>query len=124
MNGPERLPHRPSRLRRTRPRSFLEWRTLRRWQKLPPWEADLPGYLLREARLSAGFTQRALADRLGITQQAVSRAERWESNPTIALMRRWLEICGLHLEIRLNPSPDATLPARARLTTSSNGEES
>jgi transcriptional regulator with XRE-family HTH domain len=51
-----------------------------------------------------------LADRLGITQQAVSRAERWESNPTIALMRRWLAICGLDLEIRLKPREIAVEP--------------
>jgi hypothetical protein len=42
-----------------------------------------------------------LADRLGITQQAVSRAERWASNPTVGLMRRWLTICGWRLELRL-----------------------
>jgi transcriptional regulator with XRE-family HTH domain len=42
-----------------------------------------------------------LADRLGITQQAVSRAERWASNPTVSLMRRWLAICGCRLELRL-----------------------
>ena len=62
----------------------------------------MPGYLLRWARLDAGLTQQQLADRLGITQQAVSRAERWSSNPTVGLMRRWLEICGsclgLHVE--------------------------
>jgi ribosome-binding protein aMBF1 (putative translation factor) len=92
----------PSRLTRRRPRSFTEWRTLRRWGKLPPWETDLPGFLLREARHGAGLSQRMLADRLGITQQAVSRAERWESNPTFNLMRRWLAVCGFQLEIRLN----------------------
>jgi transcriptional regulator with XRE-family HTH domain len=59
----------------------------------------VPGYLLRHARLAAGLTQQTLADRLGITQQAVSRAERWSSNPTVGLMRRWLEICGCRLEL-------------------------
>jgi len=44
-----------------------------------------------------------LADRLGITQQAVSRAERWASNPTVGLMRRWLAICGWRLELNLKP---------------------
>ena len=101
MNELQKATRQYSRLRRTRPRSFTEWRTLRRWGKLPTWESDLPGFLLREARHNAGFTQSMLAERLAVTQQAVSRAERWESNPTIALMRRWLAICGFDLEIRL-----------------------
>lgn len=101
MQANDTLLDRPLRLTRRRPRAFAEWSTLRRWGKLPPWEIDVPGFLLREARQSAGLTQDMLADRLGITQQAVSRAERWASNPTVGLMRRWLAICGRHLELRL-----------------------
>jgi DNA-binding XRE family transcriptional regulator len=106
MTELQKTPDRPSRLRRTRPRSYLEWSTLRHWGKLPPWEVDQPGFLLREARLNAGLTQKILADRLGISQQAVSRAEQWASNPTIAFMRRWLAVCGVHLELRLSAPPD------------------
>lgn len=91
------------RLNRRRPRSFAEWSALRRWGKLPEWEIDVPGFLLREARREAGLTQEMLADRLGITQQAVSRAERWISNPTVGLMRRWLATCGRRLELHLAP---------------------
>ena len=94
---------RPLRLTRRRPRSFSEWSALRRWGKLPVWEAEIPGFLLREARIKAGLTQNELADHLAITQQAVSRAERWTSNPTIALMRRWLAVCGRRLELRVKP---------------------
>lgn len=114
MNGRVILMDRASRLRRSRPRSFTEWRTLRRWGKLPPWEMDVPGYLLREARAEAGLTQETLAARLGITQQAVSRAERWESNPTVALMRRWLSICGFRLEICLRKRAQGPSPADTR----------
>jgi len=89
--------------RRRRPRSYLEWSTLRRWGKLPPWEVDIPGYLLRQAREQAGLTQLQLADRLGISQQAVSKAERWSSNPTVELMRRWLALCGKRLELGIVP---------------------
>ena len=99
-NRSERLP----RLVRRRPRSFTEWSALRRWGKLPSWEVDVPGFLLREARHAAGLSQAMLADRLGITQQAVSQAERWSSNPTVDLMRRWLEACGHRLELRVEPS--------------------
>lgn len=92
---------RPLRLRRSRPRSFAEWSALRRWGKLPEWEAGVPGFLLRQARIEAALSQRELAERLGVTQQAVSRAEQWSSNPTVDLMRRWLEACGARLELRV-----------------------
>jgi len=88
-----------SNLTRGRPRAFLEWRTLRRWGKLPDREADVPGYLLRTARESAGLTQAQLAEQLGITQQAVARAERWGSNPTVTFMRRWAKACSRRLEL-------------------------
>ena len=88
-----------SNLTRGRPRAFLEWRTLRRWGKLPDREAQVAGYLLRTARESAGFTQAQLADQLRITQQAVARAERWSSNPTVTFMRRWARACGQSLEL-------------------------
>ncbi len=88
---------RPWRPRRGRPRSFLEWSTLRGWGKLPEDERDVPGYLLRLAREEAGLSQAELGRRLGISQQAVSRAERWSSNPTVRLMRRWLAACGRKL---------------------------
>jgi DNA-binding XRE family transcriptional regulator len=88
-------------LTRRRPRSFVEWRTLRDWGKLPEREASVPGYLLRVAREEAGLTQAELARSLGVTQQAVAQAERWESNPTIAFVERWAKACNRRLEIRL-----------------------
>lgn len=90
-------------LRRTRPRSFIEWKTLRRWGKLPPWEADSAGYLLRLTRENAGLTQEELAQRLRCTQQAVAQAERWKSNPTVEFIRRWAKECGATLRLQLMP---------------------
>jgi DNA-binding XRE family transcriptional regulator len=89
------------RLSRTRPRRFAEWSALRRWGKLPAWERDVPGYLLRVAREAARLRQADLAARLGITQQAVAQAERWSANPTVAFMRRWAAACGASLEVTL-----------------------
>jgi DNA-binding XRE family transcriptional regulator len=86
-------------LNRRRPRAFLEWLTLRRWGKLPNREANVPGYLLREIREKAGFTQAELARKLGITQQAVARAERWSSNPTVGFIHRWAAACGQRFQI-------------------------
>lgn len=90
-------------IRRGRPRSFFEWATLRRWGKLPSWEVDQAGYLLRLAREEAGLTQADLAARLGVTQQAVSRAEAWTSNPTVGLLRRWLAACGWTMRVEVGP---------------------
>lgn len=98
-----RLPPLSAVARGIRPRDWVEWRTLREWGELPEWELDPPGYLMRLAREEAGLTQAALAERLGVSQQAVSRAERWDANPTADLLRRWAAACGRSLEIRLDP---------------------
>jgi DNA-binding XRE family transcriptional regulator len=105
-------PSRPAglRLSRSRPRAFVEWQTLRRWGKLPSWEEGIAGYLLRSLREDAGLTQSVLAERLGVSQQAVAQSERWGANPTVALMRRWAEACGAALELRFERS-DAGGPA-------------
>lgn len=89
----------PGRVLRRRPRDYTEWKWLRRWGQLPAWEELPAGYLLREAREAAGLTQAELAARLGCSQQAVARAERWPSNPTVALMRRWAAATGRRLEL-------------------------
>lgn len=95
------VPPLPPGIRRTRPRDYVEWQTLRRWGKLPAWEAVFPGYLLREARERAGLTQRELAERLGCSQQAVAQAERPLSNPTVAFLQAWADAVGGRLEISL-----------------------
>lgn len=89
-----------SRLSRRRPRDFREWWTLREWGKLPQREAQQPGYVLRSIRQDAGLTQKQLAERLQITQQAVSQAERWNANPTAGLMFAWGQACERRLEFR------------------------
>lgn len=89
----------PRGLTRRRPRAYLEWATLRSWKMLPSWEPDPPGYLLRLAREGARQTQKELGERLGISQQAVASAERWDANPTVAFLRRWARACGKDVEI-------------------------
>lgn len=99
---PERAaPELPLTVRRTRPRDYVEWKTLRTWGKLPRREDSPAGYLLREARERAGLTQAELAERLGCTQQAVAQAERWDANPTVAFLRRWARATGTWVEIEL-----------------------
>ena len=48
-------------LSRVKPRSSVEWKTLRRCGKLPDPERSLPGYLLRLTLGEAGMTQAQLA---------------------------------------------------------------
>jgi DNA-binding XRE family transcriptional regulator len=91
-------------IKRTRPRRYVEWKTLRRWGKLPPWEGLFPGYLLREAREGAGLSQRELASRLGCSQQAIAQAERPCSNPTIDFLREWARAVGAELSVSLGRS--------------------
>ena len=86
-------------LPRTRPRGFVEWKTLKRWGELPESELGVPGYLLRTVREEAGLTQTELAQNLEVTQQAVAQAERWQANPTIGFMRDWVRSCGRELQL-------------------------
>lgn len=46
--------------------------------------------LLRKAREAAGLTQGGLADRLGVTYQAVQKWERSGANPTVVTIDRVL----------------------------------
>src|SRR6266571_865280 len=55
--------------------------------------------LIREARVSAGLTQTAVAARLGATQAAIARLESPDANPTIATLTRVLEATGHRLEL-------------------------
>ena len=98
---PAPLGYRLPRLARRRPRIYEEWSALRRWDLLPAEEGKVVGYLLRETREAAALTQLELASRLGCTQQAVSQAERWRSNPTIDFVRRWAAAVGAELELEL-----------------------
>ena len=91
---------RTSHLTRRRPRDFHEWQALRRWGKLYQRESQQAGYVLRSVRQDAGLTQKQLAERLQISQQAVSLAERWEANPTAELMFFWAQACEKRLELR------------------------
>ena len=92
----------PKGLVRRRPRRFAEWKALRAWGKLPSWELEPVGYLLRATREGAGLSQTDLARRLGCSQQAVAQAERWESNPTVDFIRRWADACGSKLKLKLS----------------------
>ncbi len=89
---------------RRRPRSFEEWSALRRWGRLSSQENLVIGYQLRAAREAKDLSQAELASRLGCSQQAVSQAERWSSNPTMDFVQRWAKALGVELEVALRES--------------------
>lgn len=107
---PRIVPDPPSWARRSRPRSYVEWKNLRAWGELPPWEPLRAGYVLRLAREEVGLTQEELAGRLRVSQQAVARAERCGSNPTAALMERWARACGAEIDIVIRPPSKGQSP--------------
>ncbi|MHB8799441.1 MAG: helix-turn-helix transcriptional regulator [Thermoanaerobaculia bacterium] len=90
-------------LRRTRPRAYEEWKALRDWGRLPDWEPLRAGFELRAAREAAGVTQAELAARLGVSQQAVARAEQAGSNPTAALLEAWSRVLGARVRLEIVP---------------------
>lgn len=61
------------------------------------------GRLLAHARRDAGLTQAQLARRLGISQAAVARLERPDSNPRLATLDRALRATGAELRLSVHP---------------------
>ena len=56
--------------------------------------------LLARAREQVGLSQRELAAKANIPQASVSRVERGLISPRASTIERWLEACGMTLEIK------------------------
>jgi uncharacterized protein len=65
-----------------------------------------PNTLVRELRLGAGLSQRALARRAATSQPAVARYERGTSTPSWETLQRLAEACGQRVRISAEPVPD------------------
>jgi transcriptional regulator with XRE-family HTH domain len=63
--------------------------------------ASLAAGLIRLARDKAGLTQSELANRAGISQQAVSAYETGRKEPTVATLQRLIGAAGLEMRIHL-----------------------
>lgn len=72
---------------------------------------------LRQAR---GFTQQALADRCGVSQQLISRMENGENSPTLRTLCRVLDELNCHIEFV--PNDKYHIQEQAVLSTSENLE--
>ena len=57
--------------------------------------------LLYHIRHKHGLTQRSVAERSGLKQQAISRLEQAASNMQLGTLQRYLGALGYHLEIRV-----------------------
>jgi transcriptional regulator with XRE-family HTH domain len=61
------------------------------------------GELIRAARLRAGLSQGALAERLGMPQSSIARWEVDKVEPGLSTLRRVLQGCGYDLSLTLIP---------------------
>ena len=68
---------------------------------MPSSAADL----LRDARVRAGLSQRALAERVGTSQSVIARIELGETSPTWSTLSRLIEAAGFDLEARVELRP-------------------
>ncbi len=62
--------------------------------------------LVRLARIKSGLTQKELATRAGVTQQAVSAYETGRMEPTLPSLQRILAAAGFEMTVRLEPLSD------------------
>lgn len=71
------------------------------------------------ARRRAGLSQRALAAATGVSPSTIARIEKGRMDPTVSLLTRVVEACGLDLRLSLAPgsapSPDGGLTVEDRL---------
>jgi transcriptional regulator with XRE-family HTH domain len=61
------------------------------------------GLLVKEARLRAGLTQAALAERLGTTQPVIARWETGTSEPAFKTVVEAIRACDLDLRVEMVP---------------------
>ncbi|MGH8897956.1 MAG: helix-turn-helix domain-containing protein [Egibacteraceae bacterium] len=63
------------------------------------------GDILRRARAAAGLSQRAVAERAGVTQPEVSAYENGHRQPTVPTLQRLIAATGYNLRLELQPEP-------------------
>lgn len=65
-----------------------------------------PNTLVRELRVAAGLSQRALARQAGTSQPAIARYERGTSTPSWETLQRLAGACGQRVRISAEAVPD------------------
>ncbi len=74
-----------------------------------------PQTLVRDMRLAAGLSQRALAQRAGTSQPAVARYERGVAAPSWGTLQRLAAACGRRMRLDAEAVPDPHDVALAEL---------
>jgi DNA-binding XRE family transcriptional regulator len=72
------------------------------------------GTRLRDLRESHSITQAQLADRMGVTQPALSRIEAGRHDPRLGTLQKYAEAVGLSLQELLNAIAEPTSSTRAK----------
>ena len=81
------------------------------------------GTRLRELRQGRGFSLRALAERCGLSANAISRIERGESSPTVSSLHRLAGALGVLITEFFEAEPElSTILVRKHLRLRSRGE--
>ena len=79
----------------------------------------ISGDLIREARLRAGLTQAELGTRIGKPQSVIARWERGDAIPSLEVLRKVINGCGLELSFhlsRLDQSSAVVIDEHLRMT--------
>ncbi len=79
--------------------------------------------LIRGARVDAGLSQAALAERIGTTQSAISRWEAGRDEPRLGSLSSILEACGLRLSLVVETADDGVDRAQLRQQLAMTPEE-
>jgi transcriptional regulator with XRE-family HTH domain len=58
---------------------------------------------LRKLRLEAGLSQRALCRKIDVDESYISRLERGQRAPSVEVLRRWADACGVEVAV-LDPA--------------------
>lgn len=67
------------------------------------------------ARRRSGLSQRALAAATGVSPSTIARIEKGRMEPTLALLTRLVDACGLELRLALAPVTPVGTPDRRPL---------
>ncbi|MHB1712490.1 MAG: helix-turn-helix domain-containing protein [Acidimicrobiales bacterium] len=67
----------------------------------------LAGALLSDARHRAGLTQAYLAERSGVVRPLISQYETGKKDPSVTMLARLIEACGMELRMRADVLTEA-----------------
>lgn len=73
----------------------------------PASKITLAGALLLDARRRCGITQSELAERAGVVRPLISQYETGKKDPSVSMLARLLDACGMELRMEASAVTDA-----------------